>query len=67
VLARQVPDPSDVPSVSRDPDDDYLVALVHSAGAEVLCSGDADLAAVTEVEVRSPRALLDRLHGETQR
>jgi uncharacterized protein len=67
VLAWQVPDPSDVSAVSRDPDDDYLVALVHSAGADVLCSGDADLAAVTEVEVLSPRALLDRLRGELQR
>lgn len=51
-------DPPDPPTVCRDPDDDYLVALAMSAGAEVLVSGDDDLLAVKPtragVEVVTP-------------
>lgn len=58
-------DPADPPSVCRDPDDDYLVALTLTAGAEVLVSGDGDLLAVERdragVEVLTPRHLIDRL------
>lgn len=58
-------DPLDPPSVCRDPDDDYLVALAVIAGAEVLVSGDDDLLAVEPdragVEVLTPRQLIDRL------
>lgn len=63
VLAHQSPDPADVPAATRDPNDDYLVALARAAGADVLCSGDADLADVTVVSVRSPQALLDRIRS----
>jgi uncharacterized protein len=61
VLANRLPDPVDVPAVSRDPDDDYLVALFRAAKADVVCSGDGDLAAVDGLEVLSPRDLLTRL------
>jgi uncharacterized protein len=58
-------DPADPPSVCRDPDDDYLVALTLTAGAEVLVTGDDDLLAVESgragVEVLTPRQLIDRL------
>jgi putative PIN family toxin of toxin-antitoxin system len=58
-------DPLDPPSVCRDPDDDYLVALAVIAGADVLVSGDDDLLAVgperTGVEVLTPGQLIDRL------
>lgn len=58
-------DSRDPPSVCRDPDDDYLVALAVIAGAEVLVSGDDDLLAVEPdrggVEVLTPRQLIDRL------
>ena len=58
-------DPLDPPTVCRDPDDDYLVALAMIAGAEVLVSGDDDLLAVEParagVEVMTPRQLVDRL------
>ena len=37
-------DPANPPSVCRDPDDDYLVALTVMASAEVLVSGDDDFA-----------------------
>jgi putative PIN family toxin of toxin-antitoxin system len=37
-------DPEGAPVVStRDPDDDYLLALAHSAQVDVLVSGDRDL------------------------
>ena len=58
-------DPLDPPSVCRDPDDDYLVALALLAGAEVLVSGDDDLLAVEPdragVAVLTPRQLIDQL------
>lgn len=57
--------PADPPSVCRDPDDDYLVALTLTAGAEVLVTGDDDLLAVEPdragVEVLTPRQLIDWL------
>jgi putative PIN family toxin of toxin-antitoxin system len=61
VLAHRLPDPTDVPAVSRDPNDDYLIALFRASEADVLCSGDGDLAAVDGLEVLSPRDLLNRL------
>ncbi len=58
-------DPANPPSVCRDPDDDYLVALTVMASAEVLVSGDDDLLAVEPeragVEVLTPRQLIERL------
>jgi putative PIN family toxin of toxin-antitoxin system len=67
-LASQVvmlPDPSNPPSVCRDPDDDYLIALAVTGGADVLVTGDDDLLAVEParagVEVLTPRQLIDRL------
>src|SRR6202042_3309764 len=41
-------DPANPPSVCRDPDDDYLVALTLTASADVLASGDDDLLAVEQ-------------------
>ncbi len=38
-----VPDPSDVQQWTRDPDDDYLVALAREHNAEFIVSGDKDL------------------------
>jgi putative PIN family toxin of toxin-antitoxin system len=46
-----IDDPTDVEPVSRDPDDDYLVALARAAGAAVLVSDDADL---TTLDLRDP-------------
>jgi putative PIN family toxin of toxin-antitoxin system len=36
-------DVDDPPRVSRDPNDDYLVALARTAGVRALVSGDRDL------------------------
>jgi len=49
--------------VTRDPKDDYLVALALGADADAITSGDDDLHAATDlgVEVLTPRELLTRL------
>ncbi len=41
-------DPHEVPPVSRDPDDDYLVALAQRENADALVSGDSDLTALRQ-------------------
>ena len=60
-------DPTDVPSVCRDPADDYLFALARGADA-VLVSGDRDVLEVPDPPVRvlTPTAfasLVSRLAG----
>lgn len=65
VLAHQAADPTDVPNVTRDPNDDYLVALFRAEYADVLCSGDGDLTAVVDLDVLTPRELLDRIRPPT--
>jgi len=56
------PDPDEPAQATRDPGDDYLVALALAAKAEVLISGDADLLeADLAVPVLTPRRLLDQL------
>jgi uncharacterized protein len=58
-----VPDPAAVDPISRDPDDDYLIALALAAGADALVSGDRDLTDLGDPPVRvlTPRELLDEL------
>ena len=62
--ASVVVDPdADPPVHSRDPNDDYLIALA-SAHRAALVSGDKDLLALEEeIPVFSPRAFLDLLAG----
>ena len=64
----EVADPADVTPLSRDPDDDYLFALVTENAAELLVTGDADLLEVSApaVPVFSVRAFLDRLSTDAQ-
>jgi predicted nucleic acid-binding protein len=59
-LADMAGDPTDVPAVTRDRNDDYLVALARAAHADAICSGDGDLTAVAEIEVLTPAELLAR-------
>lgn len=56
-------DPADVPAVTADPKDDYLVALYRECDADLLVSGDSDLHDLDEddVTVVTPRGLLERL------
>jgi putative PIN family toxin of toxin-antitoxin system len=63
VLAETVADPGSAPRVSRDPADDYLVALADAAGATAIVSGDADLLAINAppIPVLTPRELLESL------
>jgi putative PIN family toxin of toxin-antitoxin system len=53
----------DPPAVTRDPKDDYLVALALAARVEAITTGDDDLHAATNlgVEVLAPRELLTRV------
>jgi len=61
----RLPDPSEVPSLCRDPDDDYLFALARDAKA-ILVSGDGDVLAVeqTTVKVLTPAALVTLLPND---
>jgi len=59
----EVDDPAAVKPVSRDPDDDYLVALARDAGADRLVTGDPDLLEVVEppVPIVSPGVFVAEL------
>jgi len=57
-----VADPHRERPITRDPDDDYLVALARTSGADALISGDRDLReADIDVLVLTPRELIDTL------
>ena len=64
-VAEHHDDPSDVPLRSRDPNDDYLLALAVDAEAVALISGDKDLTTVDvgDVTVLTPAALLELLES----
>ncbi len=49
--------------VTSDPDDDYLVALAHAVGADVMVSGDRDLTSLVAMvpPVLTPAAFLASL------
>jgi putative PIN family toxin of toxin-antitoxin system len=57
------PDPDQLPSVVRDPKDDYLVALMHTAQADLLVSLDDDLldAQLPGIDVLDPAIFLARV------
>jgi putative PIN family toxin of toxin-antitoxin system len=61
--AQLVDDPEHPSPVSRDPDDDYLIAIALHAKTDVLISGDRDLTDLVDPPVRilTPRGLLDEL------
>ncbi|QLQ10521.1 MAG: putative toxin-antitoxin system toxin component, PIN family [Nocardioidaceae bacterium] len=56
-------DIAEPPAVTRDPKDDYLVALALTARAEAITTGDDDLHAAHDlgVTILTPRELLTRL------
>ena len=58
--AISIDDPATVERVSRDPNDDYLIAIARAAGASVLVSGDDDLASIEDPEppIVTPRRFL---------
>jgi uncharacterized protein len=60
-LAELVPDPPlPWPMVTRDPDDDYLVALARTANVDFLISGDVHLTELADLAppVRTPAEFL---------
>ena len=61
--AISVENPVIIEGVTRDPGDDYLVALAQSADVDYLVAGDKDLTSLATVSppVLSPAALLDFL------
>ena len=63
LAAVTVEDPAQVEPVSRDPYDDYLVALAREARAHVLLSSDGDLTSIegNEPPIVSPRRFLSSL------
>jgi uncharacterized protein len=64
-LSETASDPESVPAVTRDPNDDYLVALVRSSSADGVCSGDADLRALEGISVWTPAELVRHLLDTT--
>lgn len=56
-----VGDPTEIPAVTRAADDDYLIVLARSAGADCIVSGDKDLTSLTDLQppVLTPRAFLE--------
>ena len=57
IMADDVASP---PQISRDPGDDYLLALAKSKAA-ILVSGDRDLLEVKDAPVESPRSFMSKL------
>jgi predicted nucleic acid-binding protein len=55
-----LPDPTAPAAISRDPNDDYLIALAQAAGAHYLVSGDRDLTELTDppTPIARPREFL---------
>jgi putative PIN family toxin of toxin-antitoxin system len=62
--AELIADPASHPGLTRDPDDDYLVALACATSVDALVSGDADLTSLPDPvpPILSPRATLDHLN-----
>lgn len=62
-LATEHPDPEVGALRTRDPNDDYLLALAMATGADSVVAGDRDLleAQQTVVAVWTPRELADRV------
>lgn len=54
-------DPADPEPLSRDPRDDYLIALARAASAHALVTGDADLLELPDLRMVSPREFLELL------
>ena len=63
----EILDPPSLPAqVSRDPDDDAVLALAAASGADLIISGDADLLALgahAGIPIIDPAAAIARLRG----
>ena len=65
-IAEVRPDPAAEARISRDPKDDYLLALARESAADAIVSGDADLLVLddTEPPVVTPTTVVERLAAE---
>jgi putative PIN family toxin of toxin-antitoxin system len=65
-IAEARPDPTVEAPISRDPKDDYLVALARESSADALVTGDADLLVLedTGLTVVNPTMFVDGLESE---
>lgn len=65
LVADVLPDPMSPPSITRDPDDDYLVALATAEQAEAIISGDPHLTELIDLDlpVLTPASFLAQLDG----
>jgi putative PIN family toxin of toxin-antitoxin system len=61
------PNPQTVAPITRDPKDDYLIALAREAGVDAVVSGDADLLVLERIEppILSPSSLIEELARES--
>lgn len=59
----RIDDPEDIPAVSPDSDDDYLLALAIAGDADVIVSGDRHLLELKDppVPIQTARAFAERL------
>ncbi len=64
--ATMVADPPNHPGVTRDPDDDYLIALARPTRVDYLVSGDRDLLDLEDPDppVLPPRQFVDILNEQ---
>ena len=65
-IAEVRPDPAAEARISRDPKDDYLLALTRESSADAIVSGDADLLVLedTEPPVVNPTTFVEGLAAE---
>ena len=62
--AVELVDPEPLPPVSRDPDDDHVLACALAAGAQLIVSGDTDLLVLEtfrDIPILTPAQALERL------
>lgn len=64
--ATMAADPAGRPAATRDPHDDYLVALARGEGVDAIVSGDRDLleAGLDDPAVWTPRRLVEHLREQ---
>ena len=65
-IAEVRPDPAAGARISRDPKDDYLLALARESSADAIVRGDADLLVLEDAQqpVVNPTTLVEGLEAE---
>ncbi|MGH2725594.1 MAG: putative toxin-antitoxin system toxin component, PIN family [Actinomycetota bacterium] len=66
-MLADVVEPTDIPKVCRDPDDDEVLAAASAGDAKVIVTGDRDLLDLgryLEIEIVPPALFVERLKAE---